>query len=75
MAFCICIDLDWSGRQLTVILPAMRELQRQIESYYAMGAEAVGFPEAGEAFSRFRDALTAGTIRAARKDRRPLAYQ
>src|SRR5664279_2230193 len=67
MAFCICIDVHWSGRQRTVILPAMRELQRQIESYYAMGTEAVGFPEAGEVFSRFRDALTAGTIRAAEK--------
>src|ERR1022692_4731876 len=67
MAFCICIDVHWSGRQRTVILPAMRELQRQIESYYAMGTEAAGFPEAGEVFSRFRDALTAGTIRAAEK--------
>jgi 2,3,4,5-tetrahydropyridine-2-carboxylate N-succinyltransferase len=45
----------------------MRELQRQIESYYARGVEAVGLPEAGEAFLRFRDALTAGTIRAAEK--------
>ena len=67
MAFCICIVVHWSGRQLTVILPAMRELQRQIESYYARGVEAVGLPEAGEAFLRFRDALTAGTIRAAEK--------
>ncbi len=45
----------------------MHELQRQIESLYAMGAEAATFPGASEAFARFRDALTAGTIRAAEK--------
>ena len=67
MAFCICAVVHWSGRQLTVILPAMHELQRQIETYYAMGAEASGSPGTGDAFSRFRDALTAGAIRAAEK--------
>ena len=45
----------------------MRELQRQIESLYAMGADAAAFPGASDIFSRFRDALTAGTIRAAQK--------
>ena len=45
----------------------MRELQRQIESLYAMGAEAATFPGAGETFAQFRDALTAGAIRAAEK--------
>ncbi len=45
----------------------MHELQRQIESLYAMGAEAATFRGAGETFTQFRDALTAGTIRAAEK--------
>jgi 2,3,4,5-tetrahydropyridine-2-carboxylate N-succinyltransferase len=45
----------------------MHELQPQIESLYTMGAEAATFPGAGEIFSKFRDALTAGTIRAAEK--------
>lgn len=45
----------------------MRELQPLIESLYAMGAEAATFPGAGEVFTRFRDALTAGAIRAAEK--------
>jgi 2,3,4,5-tetrahydropyridine-2,6-dicarboxylate N-succinyltransferase len=45
----------------------MHELQQQIESLYAMGADAATFPGAGEVFSQFRDALTAGTIRAAEK--------
>ena len=45
----------------------MRELQRQIESLYAMGADAAAFPGASDVFSQFRDALTAGTIRAAEK--------
>ena len=45
----------------------MRELQRQVESLYEMGADAVTFPGASEVFSQFRDALTAGAIRAAEK--------
>jgi len=45
----------------------MRELQHEIESLYAMGAEAAAHSTAGEVFARFRDALTAGTIRAAEK--------
>ena len=45
----------------------MRELQRQIESLYAMGADAATFPGAGEVFLQFRDALTAGSIRAAER--------
>ena len=45
----------------------MGELQRQIESLYAMGANAATFPGAGDVFVRFRDALTAGAIRAAEK--------
>ena len=45
----------------------MYELQSQIESLYAMGAEAAKFSGASDVFARFRDALTAGTIRAAEK--------
>jgi len=45
----------------------MHELQRQIESLYAMGADAATFPGAGEVFLQFRSALTVGTIRAAEK--------
>jgi 2,3,4,5-tetrahydropyridine-2-carboxylate N-succinyltransferase len=45
----------------------MRELQRQIESLYARGAEAAASPGASDIFSRFREALTAGEIRAADK--------
>jgi 2,3,4,5-tetrahydropyridine-2,6-dicarboxylate N-succinyltransferase len=45
----------------------MRELQRQIESLYAMGADAATSPEAGDVFLQFRDALTTGAIRAAEK--------
>src|SRR5271157_3301648 len=45
----------------------MHELQSQVESLYAMGGEATKFPGAGDIFARFRDALTAGTIRAAEK--------
>jgi 2,3,4,5-tetrahydropyridine-2,6-dicarboxylate N-succinyltransferase len=45
----------------------MHELQRQIESLYAMGADAANFPGASELFSQFRDALSAGEIRAAQK--------
>ena len=57
----------WSRQQLTVILPAMQELQSQIESLYAMGPDAATFPGASETFARLRDALTAGAIRAAEK--------
>jgi 2,3,4,5-tetrahydropyridine-2-carboxylate N-succinyltransferase len=45
----------------------MQELQQQIEFLYAMGADAASFPGACEIFSQFRDALTAGAIRAAEK--------
>jgi 2,3,4,5-tetrahydropyridine-2,6-dicarboxylate N-succinyltransferase len=45
----------------------MRELQRQIEELYAMGAGATTFPGAGDVFLQFRDALTTGAIRAAEK--------
>jgi len=45
----------------------MQELKLQVESLYAMGAEAASFPGASGVFSRFQDALTAGAIRAAEK--------
>ena len=45
----------------------MHELQRQIESLYAMGADAATSPAAAQTFLRFRGALTAGAIRAAEK--------
>jgi 2,3,4,5-tetrahydropyridine-2,6-dicarboxylate N-succinyltransferase len=57
----------WSRSQLTVILPAMQELQGQIKRLYALGPEVESLPEAEQAFARFRDALTAGAIRAAEK--------
>jgi 2,3,4,5-tetrahydropyridine-2-carboxylate N-succinyltransferase len=45
----------------------MHELQPEIERLYAMGADASNDPTAFEVFVRFRDALTAGEIRAAEK--------
>ncbi len=45
----------------------MHELQREIERLYAMGPNAAKDPSASETFVRFRDALSAGTIRAAEK--------
>jgi 2,3,4,5-tetrahydropyridine-2-carboxylate N-succinyltransferase len=45
----------------------MDDLQSTIERLYAAGAEAVNDPDARPSFERFRDALTAGTIRAANK--------
>jgi 2,3,4,5-tetrahydropyridine-2,6-dicarboxylate N-succinyltransferase len=45
----------------------MHELQREIERLYALGAAAAKEPNANETFVRFRDALTAGQIRAAEK--------
>jgi 2,3,4,5-tetrahydropyridine-2-carboxylate N-succinyltransferase len=45
----------------------MHELQPEIERLYAMGADASQDPTAFEVFVRFRDALTAGQIRAADK--------
>jgi 2,3,4,5-tetrahydropyridine-2-carboxylate N-succinyltransferase len=45
----------------------MRELQGEIESLYAMGADAASLLSSIETFVHFRDALTAGTIRAADK--------
>jgi 2,3,4,5-tetrahydropyridine-2-carboxylate N-succinyltransferase len=45
----------------------MHELQHEIESLYAMGASAASSRAAQAIFVRFRDALTAGKIRAAEK--------
>jgi 2,3,4,5-tetrahydropyridine-2-carboxylate N-succinyltransferase len=45
----------------------MQELQSQIESLYAMGADAATSAGAAEVFLQFRNALTAGKIRAAEK--------
>ena len=45
----------------------MHELQSEIERLYALGAKASQDQNATEAFIRFRDALTAGQIRAAEK--------
>jgi 2,3,4,5-tetrahydropyridine-2,6-dicarboxylate N-succinyltransferase len=45
----------------------MHELQSEIEEFYAMGADAVGNPKAVAAFIKFREALTAGEVRAAEK--------
>ena len=45
----------------------MHELQAEIEGFYAMGAAAVGHPKAIATFVKFREALTAGQIRAAEK--------
>ena len=45
----------------------MHELQREIERLYAMGQDATKDLGSATAFLRFRDSLTAGTIRAAEK--------
>jgi 2,3,4,5-tetrahydropyridine-2-carboxylate N-succinyltransferase len=45
----------------------MNDLQTQIEQYYAAGAAAATNPAARAAFLTFRDALSAGTVRAAEK--------
>jgi 2,3,4,5-tetrahydropyridine-2-carboxylate N-succinyltransferase len=45
----------------------MLDLQTTIEKLYAEGAAALNDPAARSSFERFRDALTAGTIRAAEK--------
>ena len=45
----------------------MHELQSEIERLYALGGKAGQEPSAGEIFVRFRDALTAGQVRAAEK--------
>src|ERR1019366_4614074 len=45
----------------------MLDLQTTIEKLYAEGAAALNDPAARTSFERFRDALTAGTIRAAEK--------
>ncbi len=45
----------------------MHELLATIERLYALGAAAVNDPDARTSFERFRDALTAGTVRAAEK--------
>ena len=43
----------------------MHDLQKSIEHHYASGAAAASDPDARASFDRFRDALTAGKIRAA----------
>jgi 2,3,4,5-tetrahydropyridine-2,6-dicarboxylate N-succinyltransferase len=60
-------DRYCSRHRRPVILPAMHELQREIERLYALGAAAAKEPSAPEIFVRFRDALTAGQVRAAEK--------
>lgn len=45
----------------------MHPLQPEIERLYAMGAAAAADPDAATVFSRFRDALTKGEVRAAEK--------
>jgi 2,3,4,5-tetrahydropyridine-2-carboxylate N-succinyltransferase len=45
----------------------MHELQSEIERLYAMGSKAAQEPRATATFIHFRDALTAGQIRAAEK--------
>ncbi|HZD32763.1 MAG TPA: 2,3,4,5-tetrahydropyridine-2,6-dicarboxylate N-succinyltransferase, partial [Candidatus Angelobacter sp.] len=45
----------------------MQDLQNSVEMYYAAGAAASTDPAARAAFVQFRDALTAGTARAAEK--------
>jgi 2,3,4,5-tetrahydropyridine-2,6-dicarboxylate N-succinyltransferase len=45
----------------------MRDLQTSIEQSYAAGGAAVTNPDARTTFEIFRDALTAGTVRAAEK--------
>jgi 2,3,4,5-tetrahydropyridine-2-carboxylate N-succinyltransferase len=48
-------------------MPAIHELQPEIERLYAMGAGAAADPAADCVFLQFRDALTAGEVRAAEK--------
>lgn len=45
----------------------MHDLQTTIEQFYAAGTDAVSDPAARASFEKFRDALTAGQIRAAEK--------
>ncbi len=45
----------------------MHDLQTTIEQFYAAGADAASDPAARASFEKFRDALTAGEIRAAEK--------
>jgi len=45
----------------------MHDLQIRIEQYYAAGADAAANSDARASFKTFRDALTAGAIRAAEK--------
>lgn len=45
----------------------MHDLQTTIEQFYAAGTDAVSDPAARASFEKFRDALTAGEIRAAEK--------
>jgi 2,3,4,5-tetrahydropyridine-2-carboxylate N-succinyltransferase len=45
----------------------MHALQAEIERLYPLGAEAAGEPEAIATFIKFRDALSAGEVRAAHK--------
>jgi len=59
------------GKSKTVtrrgFMPAMQDLQREIERLYAMGSAAAADAAAADVFSSLRDALTAGKIRAAEK--------
>ena len=48
-------------------MPAMHDLQREIERLYAMGSGAAADAAAADVFASLRDALTAGRIRAAEK--------
>ena len=45
----------------------MKDIQKDIEHYYAAGPEATSDPAARATFEEFRDALAAGTVRAAEK--------
>jgi len=45
----------------------MHDLQNDVEKYYAAGTAAATDPAARAAFEKFRDALAAGTVRAAEK--------
>ena len=74
--FAVASDRDFQPRSTNVlvaqldpaaILPAMHELQTEVERLYAAGADRVGDADAVTTFIKFRDALTAGEVRAAEK--------
>ena len=52
---------------MAVILCAMTDLRPEIERLFALGARAKEEPGARQIFEQFRDALTAGNIRAAER--------